>query len=235
VRTADGPRGATTPPPGPGPAASRPGSPFLVGIAGGSGAGKTALARALAAGLGPERAGLLGQDAYYRDRWKVPPEARAALDFDAPDAFDHGLFFRHVQSLRQGLAVRPPNYCFVTHCRLGPGAPVEPREVLIVEGIMLYHEPRIADLIDLRLFVDAPGDLRLHRRLRRDTLERGRSARAVVEQFRTTVEPAHTRWVAPTRARADLILVNVGRLEHLAEIALTVVRARLATRRAGAA
>lgn len=208
--------------------------PFLVGIAGGSGAGKTALAGALVAALGPQGVACLSHDAYYRDRSALPPAARARLDYDAPEAFDQALFLAHLDALRRGQPVRPPRYCFATHTRLGPAAPVPPHPIVLVEGILLLHDPAVRERLDLRIFVDAPEAVRLARRMTRDIAERGRTAQAVLEQCQATVLPAHARWVEPSRAWADLVLLNAGRLEAAAEVAAAIIRDRLARRRAPA-
>jgi uridine kinase len=201
--------------------------PFVVGIAGGSGAGKTALARAIAADFGLERVAWLAHDAYHLDAGGHHPTASTAFDFDVPEALDQELFRAHLAALRRGQAVVPPRYCFVTHRRLGDGEPVAPRDVLLVEGILLLHDHAVRDLLDLRIYVDAPVDLRLTRRITRDCAERGRTPQTVVAQCRTTVFPAHARYVEPTKASADLVLVNAGRLEAVAEVAAGVIRARL--------
>ena len=205
--------------------------PFVVGIAGGSGAGKSALTRAIATALGADRVAVLAHDAYYRDRSDLPAAARAALDFDTPQALDQDLFRAHLVRLRQGQAVRPPSYCFVTHTRRGLAEPVEPREILLVEGILLLQDPLVQALLHLSIYVDAPESVRVARRLARDCVERGRRAEDVAEQCRTTVLAAHARWVEPTRARADLVLVNAGPVDTVAELATAVIRARLASPR----
>lgn len=204
--------------------------PFVVGIAGGSGSGKTALADAVADALRPARVGRLAQDAYYRDRREWTPAARERLNFDAPEAFDLDLFVEHLAALGRGRRVRPPRYSFVTHCRRGHGAPVEAGEILLVEGLLLFGDPRVRDLCDLRIYLDAPEKVRLARRLARDVRERGRTEQSVVLQCRRSTFPAHRRWVEPSRAWADLVLVNAGRLEAVAEVAATIIRDRRARR-----
>ena len=204
--------------------------PLIVGLGGGSGSGKTSLARALAGALGADRVALLCHDAYYRDRSALTPEARTALDYDVPDAIDQALFVEHLAMLRAGLPVRPPTYCFVTHCRTAAGAPLGPRPIVIVEGILLLWEPAVRAALDLSIYVDAPEDLRLERRLARDVAERGRTAAAVLAQFRTTVREAHRAYVEPTRTMADLVLGNVAPLERVVEVAAAVVLDRLARR-----
>ena len=200
--------------------------PFLVGIAGGSGSGKTALADTLANLLRPARVGRLAQDAYYRDRSGLAPADRAHLNFDTPEAFDLELLTEHLRALRRGQRVRPPRYCFVTHCRHGHGAPVGPADVVLLEGLLLFADPRVRELCDLRIFLDAPEKVRLARRLARDVRERGRTERSVILQCRRSTFPAHRRWVEPSRAWADLTLVNAGPLEAVAEVAAAIIRDR---------
>jgi uridine kinase len=216
----------------------KPGLPLIVGVAGGSGSGKTTLARAIAATLGPERVAHLSHDAYYRDRSALPVTDRVAVDYDVPDAIDQALFLAHLQALRAGVPVRPPQYCFETHCRLGDGTPVPPREVVLLDGILLLWDPAVRAQLDLGIFVDAPERVRLERRLARDVGERGRTPDTVLAQFEGTVRPAHAAYVEPTRVLADVVLSNVGPLQPLAEIATALILDRLARRvgaRAGAA
>jgi uridine kinase len=204
--------------------------PLLVGIAGGSGSGKTALAHALREGLRPARAVSFAQDAYYRDRGALPSGARARLDFDAPDAFDLDLFVEHLAALRRGQRVRPPHYCFVTHRRRGQAEPVGPADIVLVEGLFLFVDPRARELLDLLIYLDAPEPVRLARRLARDVAERGRTEQSVILQCRRSAFPAHVRYVEPSRAWADVVLVNAGALGAVAEVAATVIRARRAPR-----
>ena len=203
-------------------------SPFLVGIAGGSGSGKTTLTAAVAAALGPARVACLAHDAYYADRPDLDGGARAAANYDVPDALDHALFVGHLRALRAGVPVAPPRYCFAAHRRVGGGPVVEPREIVLVDGILVLHDPDVRALLDLKIFLDAPEPIRLARRAARDTAERGRTHAAVLAQFDATVRPAHGAWVEPTRSFADLVLANVGPLAPLAEIAATVIGDRLA-------
>ena len=210
------------------PDASAP--PMLVGIAGGSGSGKSSLARALAASLGDEHIAWLSHDAYYRDRSGLTAAARAAADYDVPDAFDQSLFLTHLAALRAGVTIQPPRYCFETHCRLGDDAPVEPKPVVLIDGILLLWDSAVRTMLDLSIFLDAPERVRLERRLARDVGERGRSTASVLAQFDATVRPAHAAYVEPTRGLAHLVLTNTGRLEPIAEIATAVVLDRLARR-----
>ncbi|HEY7650322.1 MAG TPA: uridine kinase [Methylomirabilota bacterium] len=205
-------------------------NPYLVGIAGGTGAGKTALVEALATTLGVARVARLAQDAYYRDRSDLAPDERAALNFDVPDALDLDLFHADLTALHAGRPVAPPQYCFTTHRRLGFGEPLDPREIVLVEGILLFAEPDTRPLFDLRIFLDAPAHLRLARRIARDTVERGRTPASVAAQCQATTWPAHAQYVEPTRACAELVLINTGPLHHVAAAAATAIRAGLEQR-----
>ncbi len=208
-------------------------TPFLVAIAGGSGSGKSVLTHVVAAALGAERVATLAHDRYYRDRKDLLPIERSRLNYDVPDALDQALFREHLMALRLGQPIVPPVYCFVTHRRDGWGTPIVPREIVLIEGILLFHDPDIRNAFDVRIFVDAPDDVRLRRRISRDTIERGRTPDAVVAQCRSTVFPAHSRYVEPSRARADLVLLNAGRLEPVVEVATAVIRSELARRPGG--
>lgn len=204
--------------------------PFTVGIAGGSGSGKSALVRALTGALGAGRVATLCHDAYYRDRGELAAAERAALNYDVPDALDTELFLAHVQALRAGQPVQPPRYCFSTHRRVGVDDVVEPRPLLLVEGILLLHDPRARAFLDFSIFLDVPDAARLSRRMARDVGERGRTRRSVLSQFEATVRGAHATYVEPTKALADLVLLNVGRLDRLAEVAATVIADHVARR-----
>ena len=209
--------------------------PFTVGIAGGSGSGKSALSRALAGALGPARVGTLSYDAYYRDRSDLPAAERAALNYDVPEALDTELFLTHLAALRAGRPVQPPRYCFSTHRRIGVEEPVEPRPFMLVEGILLLHDPRARALLDLSIFLDVPDAVRLARRMARDVTERGRTRRSVLSQYEATVRGAHAHYVEPTKPLAHLVLLNVGRLDRLAEIAATIIQDHVARSRKAAA
>jgi uridine kinase len=205
-------------------------APFAVGIAGGSGSGKSSLVRALSGTLGGGRVAAVCHDAYYRDRGDLPAAERAALNYDVPEALDTELFLADLAALRAGRPVQPPRYCFSTHRRIGVEVAVEPRPIVLVEGILLLHDPRARALLDLSIFLDVPDGARLARRLARDVTERGRSRRSVLSQYEATVRGAHARYVEPTKTLADLVLINVGRLDRLAEVAAAVILDRAARR-----
>ncbi|HIE52836.1 MAG TPA: uridine kinase [Armatimonadetes bacterium] len=179
---------------------------FLLGIAGGTGSGKTTVARQIAAGVGEKWVLLIEEDAYYRDLSHLPPEERAQVNFDHPQALDFDLLRRHLEQLRAGQAIERPVYDFATHTRRPETLRLEPRPLILVEGILVLAEPRIREVLDLKLFVDAPADLRFLRRLQRDLAERGRTVESVIAQYLATVRPMHEQFVEPSRQYADLVL-----------------------------
>ena len=201
--------------------------PLVVGIAGGSGSGKSALIDALGVILGADRVAGLAHDAYCGNRAELPAAERAALGYDTPEAFDTELFLLHLETLRAGLPVRPPRFCFSTHRRLGWDAVVEPRPIVLVEGVLLLHDPRVRALLDLSIFLDVPDAVRVARRCRGDVGETGRTRRSGLAVYDAIARGSHARYVEPTKALADLVLLNAGRLDRLAEIAATVIGDRL--------
>jgi uridine kinase len=209
--------------------------PFLVGIAGGSGSGKSTLVRALTAILGADRVAVLSHDAYYCDRSQLPAAQRTTLGYDAPEALDTELFLEHLAALRARRPVRPPRYCFSTHRRVGVDTPVEPRPIVLVDGVLLLHDPRVRALLDLTIFLDVPDATRLSRRTRGDVSEESRPRRSGLSAYDAIVGGADARYVEPTKALADLVLLNLGRVDRLAEIASSVILDRVDRRSRGAA
>lgn len=189
-----------------------PGPPraFVVGIGGGSGAGKTTLARALLDRLGPERAVLVQHDSYYRDRRDLAPAARGQLNFDEPAAYDNDLLLEHLGSLVRGEPIDKPVYDFASHTRAPWTERVAPRDVLILEGILLLADARLRRPIDIKVYVEAEPDVRFIRRLARDTAERGRSVDSVIRQYLANVRPMHARYVEPSKEFADLVIPGDG-------------------------
>ena len=179
---------------------------LLIGIAGGSGSGKTTVAQALARRLGG-RAVLLAEDAYYGEWADAPGFDPAAFDFDDVAARDHALMLDHLRALKAGGRVAAPRYDFVTHRRVGTD-PVGPAEAVVVEGLHLFCTPQVAAVFDLRVYVDTPADIRFIRRLIRDQAERGRTADSVIAQYLRTVRPAHLRQVEPSRTAAEILLMD---------------------------
>lgn len=207
---------------------------FAVGIAGGNGSGKSALVGALTAILGADRVATLRYEAYYGDRGELPAARRAALSYDEPEALDTELFLEDLAALRVLRPVRPPRYCFSTHRRLGVEAAVEPRPILLVEGVLLLHDPRVRALLDLTIFLEVPDATRLSRRSPGDVGEHSRWRRSGLSVYDAIAGGAHARYVEPTKAFADLVLLNTGRLDRAAEIAATVILDRIERRRSRA-
>jgi uridine kinase len=193
-------------------------APLLIGIAGGTGSGKTTVAAKLVESLPRDRAALVQHDWYYRDRSHLSDVERAAINFDEPDALENDLLIAHLLTLKQGRAVDCPQYDFATHTRRADQRRVEPRPFVIVEGILLYAVPALAGAFDLRLFVDTDDDIRLMRRMKRDMLERGRDIASVERQYTSTVRPMHRLHVAPSRNQAHLIIPEGGENERAIEV-----------------
>ena len=204
-------------------------TPFLLGVAGGSGSGKTTVAERLAGLVGGHDVALLRLDAYYRDRNHLPFEEREAANYDHPDAFDWPLFFDHVQALADGLEVQVPVYDFASYLRLPERVTVAPARIVVVEGILVLYEPELRDRLDLRVFVDADADVRFIRRLRRDITERQRSTESVIEQYLATVRPSHLQFVEPSKRYADVIVPHGGLNAPAVDVLLARVRELLAT------
>lgn len=187
-----------------------PRRPVLVGIAGGSGSGKSTLARALAGSFGPDQVQIIYQDMYYRERSGLSLEERARVNYDHPDAFDEPLLVEHLAALKAGSGIERPVYDFARHDRAGETVRVPAARVVILEGILVLALESLRPLLDLKLFVDTPDDLRVLRRLRRDVAERGRTLESVVEQYLSTVRPMHQAFIEPSRRHADLIVPEGG-------------------------
>lgn len=184
--------------------------PLLIGIAGGTGSGKSTVARKIADGLPADSVAVIDHDSYYRDRSDLTYEARSHLNFDHPDSLDNDLLVQHLESLRGGSGVDVPIYDFKTHARLAERRRVEPPRILIVEGILVFVEERVRQLLDVKIFVDTDADIRVFRRIRRDLEQRGRSFQQVREQYYATVRPMHLQFVEPSKRWADLIVPEGG-------------------------
>jgi uridine kinase len=182
------------------------GGALVIGIAGGSGSGKSTLVESLLNSRLGGHMSFLPHDHYYLNRAQMPPAVRDQLNWDHPEALDNDLYIQHIDRLRQGQPVDRPCYDFALHSRSDRVVAVEPRPVLLLEGILLLAVPAIRERIDLRVFVDTPADLRIVRRLLRDIQERGRTLESVTEQYQATVRPMHEQFVEPSRAHAQLIV-----------------------------
>jgi len=186
------------------------GRPYVVGIAGGTGSGKTTVAHKLASAMPPGRCVTIDHDAYYRDQGHLSPPERDAVNYDHPAALESSLLALHLRELRGGRAVEVPIYDFATHTRRGETRTVPPARVIIVEGILVFTEPALRDQMDIKIFVDTDADIRLMRRIRRDLEQRGRTFQSVRDQYYATVRPMHIEHVEPTKRCADLILPEGG-------------------------
>jgi uridine kinase len=184
--------------------------PLVVGIAGGTGSGKTTVARAITEALPESSVASLEHDAYYRDRPDLTLEARAALNYDHPDSLESDLLAAHLDALRSGGAVDVPIYDFKTHRRRPDRRHVPPRPVILVEGILVFVEEHLRARLDLKVFVDTDADIRVFRRIRRDMEQRGRSFESIREQYYKTVRPMHLQFVEPSKRWADVIVPEGG-------------------------
>ncbi len=195
----------------------------ILGVAGGTGSGKTTVAQAILNAVGRERLAFIAQDSYYRQiEWRSP-EHQAVHNFDHPSSIDTELLVAHLKSLKRGEAIDAPVYDFVNHQRSSRTERIEPRPVVLAEGILLYSEPEVRELLDFKIYVDTDADVRLKRRILRDIKERGRDLEDVLRQYMETVRPMHLEFVEPSKRWADVIVPEGG--ENL--VALEMVAARV--------
>jgi uridine kinase len=185
-------------------------APLVVGIAGGTGSGKTTVAHKLAAAMPEGRCVTIEHDAYYRDQGHLPPEERATINYDHPASLESSLLAEHLRELRGGESVDIPIYDFATHTRRADKRHVVPAPVIIVEGILVFCEANLREQMDIKIFVDTDADIRLMRRIRRDLELRGRTFQSVRDQYYATVRPMHIEYVEPTKRWADLIVPEGG-------------------------
>ena len=200
-------------------------TPLVIGIAGGSGSGKTTVANAIVERVGPQYIAYLPHDAYYKDLGDLPPRQRREINFDHPDSLETELLLEHINELKAGRAIRLPIYDFTSHTRTDEFILVEPQRVILVEGILIFAEPSLREVLDVKIFVDTADDLRFIRRLQRDISERGRTTESVVNQYLSTVRPMHLEFAEPSKRYADVIIPEGGRNQ----VALDIVVARFET------
>jgi uridine kinase len=199
-------------------------TPIVIGVAGGSGSGKTTVVRRIIESIGPDAVTVLDHDRYYRDRNDLRFEERAALNYDHPDALETDLMVKHVLELKEGRPVDVPSYDFSRHARLASSETVMPRRAIIVEGILVLVDAPLRAMMDIKIFVDTDSDTRFIRRLRRDVAERGRTMESVIEQYQSTVRPMHLEFVEPSKRYADLILPQGGHNPVAVELLLSLIR-----------
>ncbi len=208
---------------------------IVIGIAGGTGSGKTTIARAIAEALPQDRVTVLEHDWYYRDASELSSEERGLLNFDHPDSLETSLLIEHARALKEGRAVFVPQYDFKTHARTQADRKLEPTPVVIVEGILVFVEAELRDLFDVKIFVDTDADIRLMRRIRRDIEQRGRTFQSIREQYYRTVRPMHLQFVEPSKRWADIIIPEGGDNKVGIDVVVGMVRHALLTEGPGPA
>ncbi|MCY3579657.1 MAG: uridine kinase [bacterium] len=182
------------------------GTPFVVGVAGGSGSGKSTICRSIVDQVGTEKVSLMSHDAYYHHRPDLSYQERTRVNYDHPDSLETELLLAHLEDLREGKPVEQPIYDFTRHLRRAETVPIPSGPVILIEGILLLVEPELREMLDLKVFVDTDADLRVIRRMERDMAERGRSFDSIVAQYHATVRPMHRRFVEPSKRHADMII-----------------------------
>ena len=200
---------------------------LTIGIAGGTGSGKTTVVKKIVERIPADRVAVVPQDAYYRDNGHLPLEERQKMNFDHPDSLEFDLLVRHLRQLKQGHSVEQPIYSYLTCTRAEETVTVEPKEVIILEGILIYtHLPLIKE-IDIKVFVDADSDDRLGRVIERDMMERGRDVKTVLERYEKTVKPMHLQFIEPSKRYADIIIPQGGMNEVAISILLNTIEKKL--------
>lgn len=203
---------------------------ILIGIAGGSGSGKTTLADSLVNYFGEDEVSILRHDNYYKRHDDMTYEERTRLNYDHPDAFDTELLCEHIRELKAGHRVEMPVYDYSIHNRSDRTTAVLPNPVIILEGIMIFAEPLLLELMDFKIFVDTDADERILRRIVRDVKKRGRSLDSVIRQYRETVKPMHDQFVEPSKRKADIIIPEGGRNGAAIQVMMELIRSRLRQR-----
>ena len=199
-------------------------APIIIGVAGGSGSGKTTVVRKIVEALGDDQVSVLEHDRYYRDHPELRLEERAALNYDHPASLETEMMVRHVEALRDGRDVEVPVYDFARHARVTATTPVPARTAIIIEGILIFADAPLRALMDVKVFVDADDDTRFIRRLQRDVAERGRTVDSVIDQYMGTVKPMHLEFVEPTKRYADVIVPQGGHNSVAIGMLLSLIR-----------
>jgi uridine kinase len=203
--------------------------PLIIGVAGGTGSGKSTVARNVAQALHTESVAFIDMDAYYLNFAHLPLPERRKINWDHPDAFDWDLLIGQLARLAAGEAIEKPVYDFLTHTRSDRTVIVPPVQVVVIDGILLFSDPRVRDLCDVKVFVDADADIRLIRRIRRDMSKRGRPLDEIIDQYLTTVQPMHLQFVEPSKRYADVIVPRGGHNAIAIEMIVAKIQRRLAS------
>jgi uridine kinase len=201
--------------------------PLIIGIAGGSGSGKSTVATNVADLLTTSSVAFIDMDAYYKNFPTLSLDERKKLNWDHPDAFDYDLLCAHLEALSKRKPIDKPEYDFVTHLRRAEHTRVDPADVVVIDGILLFVDPRVRDLCDVKVFVDADADIRLIRRIERDTHDRGRPLDEIIEQYLSTVQPMHNEFVEPSKRYADVIVPRGGHNAVAIEMIVAKIQRRL--------
>jgi uridine kinase len=199
---------------------------LIIGIAGGTACGKTTVVNQLLEELSKDQVNLISQDSYYKDNSHLSYDERCAINFDHPNSIDFPMLCQHVQQLKMGQSVDQPIYSFEEHNRTGQTLRTEPSAVLIIEGILVLTDPQLRDLLDIKLFVHADADERLIRRIKRDTLERGRDLTEILNRYQSTLKPMHDEFIEPSKVHADIIIPNNNHNTVAINIAKSLIKNR---------
>lgn len=201
--------------------------PLIIGVAGGSGSGKTTVVNKIVQKIGKKNILLVEHDSYYRDLSHIPLSERRKQNFDHPSSLETELMIRHIDALRKGYKIDLPVYDFVAHTRAEETIPVSPKKIILIDGILIFSEPDLLDLMDIKIFVDTDDDVRLLRRLRRDIQERGRELDGVLNQYETYVRPMHLEFVEPSKRYADIIIPRGGENRVALEMVIAMINGKL--------
>src|SRR6056297_1916818 len=200
---------------------------FIVGIAGGTGSGKTTVVKEVVRRLPENEVAVIPQDSYYRDNSHIPMEQRQEINFDHPSSIEFELLIDHIKQLKNAIPIHQPIYSYLTCTRSDESIPVEPKNVIIIEGILILQNPDLRNLMDIKVFVDADNDDRLMRVISRDLQERGRSVNTVLERYEKTVKPMHLQFIEPTKRYADIIVPQGGQNKVAVDILTSIIEKNL--------
>lgn len=199
----------------------------IIGVAGGTASGKTTFVNEVINGLSADGLGLIAQDAYYKDNSHMTFDERCLLNYDHPEAIDFDLMVEQIKALKAGVSIDQPVYDYKIHNRTAETLPITPKAVFIIEGILVLHHKALRDLMDLKIFVDAPGDQRLMRRMKRDLAERGRDLNEVMQRYSETLKPMHDAYIEPSKAHADIVVLSHQNNPHAVSLLQTYIESKI--------